>query len=80
MVIFKHNLYINLIAPIYEKGTKRGCISYGDISLFKILSNILPSRLIPYVEKTTGDHQYGFRRNRSATDHIFRIRQIPEKN
>jgi hypothetical protein len=42
-------------------------------------SNILLSRLIPYAEETTGDHQCGFRRNRSTTDHIFCIRQILEK-
>jgi len=43
------------------------------------LSNILFSRLIPNVEEVIGDHQCGFRRNRSATDHIFCIRQILEK-
>ena len=46
---------------------------------YKILSNILLSRLIPYAEEVTGDHQCGFRRNRSTTDHIFCIRQILEK-
>ena len=46
---------------------------------YKILSNILLSRLIPYAEEIIGDHQRGFRRNRSATDHIFCIRQILEK-
>jgi sorting nexin-29 len=45
----------------------------------KILSNILLSRLTPYAEETTGDHQCGFRRNRSTADHIFCIRQILEK-
>jgi len=35
--------------------------------------------LITYAEETTGDHQCGFRRNRSTTDHIFCIRQILEK-
>jgi hypothetical protein len=43
------------------------------------LSNILLSRLIPYAEEITGDHQGGFRRNRSTTDHIFCIRQILKK-
>jgi len=43
------------------------------------LSNILFSRLIPYAEEVIGDHQCGFRRNRSTTDHIFCIRQILEK-
>jgi hypothetical protein len=46
---------------------------------YKILSNILLSRLIPYAEKVTGHHQFGFRRNRSTTYHIFCIRQILEK-
>jgi hypothetical protein len=40
------------------------------------LSNILLSRLIPYAEEIIGDHQCGFRRIRSATDHILCIRKI----
>jgi hypothetical protein len=35
--------------------------------------------LIPYIHGITGDHECGFRRNRSATDQIFCIRQILEK-
>ena len=46
---------------------------------YKILSNILLSRLTPYAEEIIGDHQCGFRRNRSPTDHKFCIRQILEK-
>jgi len=46
---------------------------------WKILSNILLYRLTPYTEEITGDRQRGFRRNRSTTDHIFRIRQILNK-
>ena len=46
---------------------------------YKILSNILPSRLTPYAEKITGDHQCGFRSNSSTTDHIFHIRPMLEK-
>jgi len=46
---------------------------------YKILSNILLSRLIPYVKEIIGDHQCGFRRNRSTIDNIFCIRQILEK-
>jgi hypothetical protein len=44
-----------------------------------LLSNILLSRLIPYADKIIGDHQCGFRSNRSTTDQIFYIRQILEK-
>jgi hypothetical protein len=46
---------------------------------YKILSNILLSRLTPYAEEIIGAHQCGFRRSRSTTDHIFCICQILEK-
>ncbi|KAJ4431566.1 hypothetical protein ANN_20165 [Periplaneta americana] len=36
-------------------------------------------RLAPYVDEIIGDHQCGFRRNRSTIDQIFCIRQIMEK-
>jgi len=67
----------------HKKGDKTECNNYRGISLlpttYKILSSILLSRLIPYAEEIMGDHQCGFRRNRSTTDHIFCIRQIFEK-
>jgi len=44
-----------------------------------ILSNILLSRLTPYAEEITGDHECGFRRDSSTTDHILCTRQIFEK-
>jgi hypothetical protein len=46
---------------------------------YKILSNILLSRLTPYAEEIIGEHQCGFRHNRMTTDHIFCICQILEK-
>ena len=46
---------------------------------YKILANILLSRLIPYAKEIIGNHQCGFRRSRSTIDHIFCIRQILEK-
>jgi hypothetical protein len=39
----------------------------------------LQTRLTPYAEEIIGDHQCGFRRNRSTTDHVFCIRQIRDK-
>jgi len=48
-------------------------------STYRILSNILLSRLTPYAEEIVGDHQCGFQHNRSTTDHIFCIPQILEK-
>jgi len=44
-----------------------------------ILSNILLSTLTPHAKEIIGDHQCGFQRNRSTTDHIFCICQILEK-
>jgi hypothetical protein len=73
----------SIIVPIYKKVDKTDCSKYMGISLvpatYKILSSILLSRLTPYVEEITGDYLCGFRRNRSTDDHIFCIRQIPEK-
>ena len=73
----------SIIVPIHKEGDKTECNNYRGISLlpttYKILSNILLSRLIPYAEDVIEDHQCGFRRNRSTTDHIFCIQQILEE-
>jgi sorting nexin-29 len=73
----------SIIVPIYKKGDKTDCSNYRGISLlstsYKIVSNILLSRLTPYVDEIIGYHQCGFRCNRSTTDQIFCIRQILEK-
>jgi len=70
----------SIIVPVYKKGGKTDCTStdfsnYRGISLlpttYKILSNILLSRLTPYAEEIIGDHQCEFRRNRSTTDHTL---------
>jgi hypothetical protein len=45
----------------------------------KILSNILLSRFSPHIDEIIGDHQCGFRNNRSSADQIFGNRQILEK-
>jgi hypothetical protein len=60
----------SVIVPVYKKGDKTDCSNYCSISLlsttYKILSNILLSRLTPYAEEIIGDHQCRFRRNRST--------------
>ena len=49
----------SIIVPIYQKGDKTDCGNYRGISLvsttYKIVSNILLSRLTPYAEEITGD-------------------------
>ena len=73
------------IVPLYRKGDKTNCNNYRCISIssttYKILSDFLLSRLNPYAQEIIGNHQCGFRRNRSITDHtcIFCIRKILEK-
>ena len=46
---------------------------------YKILSNILLSRLTPYAKEIIVDHQSGFGFHKSATNYIFCIRQMLEK-
>jgi hypothetical protein len=71
------------IVPIDKKGDKTDCGNYKGLSflstMYKILSNILLSRLTPYAEKIIGVHQCGFQHNRLTTDHICSIHQILEK-
>ena len=73
----------SIVVPVYKKCDKTDCSNYRGLLLlpttYKILSNILLSRLTPYAEQIVGDHQCGFGRNRSTTHHIFCICQILEK-
>jgi len=66
--------------PTNKNGDNTDGSNYRGISLllitYKILSDILLSRLTPHAEEITGDHLCGFLCNRSTTDHIFCIRQI----
>jgi hypothetical protein len=72
-----------LLYQFTKKGDKIDCNNYCGIPLlstsYKVLSNILLSRLGSYIDEIIGDHWYGFRRNRSTTDQIFCIHQILEK-
>jgi hypothetical protein len=73
----------SIIVPIYKNGDKTDCNNCRGISLlstaYKILSKILLVRLTPFVNEIIGDHQCGFRHNRSTMDQIFYIQQILEK-
>jgi hypothetical protein len=69
------------IVPIYKKSNKTECSNYLGISLLStsyiVLSNILPSRLSPYIYiyiyEIIWDHKCGFQLNRSTTDQILCI-------
>ena len=54
----------SIIVPIYKKGDKRDCSNYRGVSILqtmcKTLFNNVLSRLTPYVEEITGNHQCGF--------------------
>jgi hypothetical protein len=54
----------SIIVPACKRGDKTGCSNYRGILLlettYKILSNILVSRITPHIDKITGDHQRGF--------------------
>jgi hypothetical protein len=74
----------SIVVPIHKTGDKTDCNNYRGISLlstsYKMLSNILLSRLSPYIDEIIGDHQCRFRCNKLITDQIFFcIRQILEK-
>jgi len=64
----------SIILPVYKKGDKTDCRNYLGLSFlsttYKVLSNILQSRLTLYAEKINGDNLC------SATDYIFCIHQI----
>jgi hypothetical protein len=71
----------SIIVPIYKKSDKTDHSNNQGKSLttYKTLSNILLSRLTPYVDKITGVHQCGFQYTQSTTDLIFCIFQILQK-
>jgi hypothetical protein len=78
-----HQWKESIVVPINKKGDKTECSNNRGVSLLstshKILFSILFSRLLPYADAIIGDHQCGFRRNRSTTYQIFYIRQILKK-
>jgi hypothetical protein len=87
LVSYKRNLpeqwKESIIVPVNKKGDKTVCNNYHGISLlstsYKMLSNILLSRLGPYIDEIIWDHRCGFRRNRSTTDQISCFRKLLEK-
>jgi hypothetical protein len=68
-----------IIVPVHKNGNKTDCNNYRGMSMlsasYKIISNILLSILVPYMDKIIGNHQRGHRCNRSTAYQIFCIRQ-----
>jgi hypothetical protein len=69
------DVWMSIIVSNYKESYKTDCSNYGRIALllvsYKHESNILLSRLSPYIDAITGDHQCGYRLKRSTTDQIF---------
>jgi hypothetical protein len=70
-----------IMVAVYKKGNKTDWSNFRGIShlptTYKILSNFLLSKLTPYTEEIVGDQECGFQCNRTTTDYIFSIHQIP---
>jgi hypothetical protein len=65
----------SIVVLIYNTVDKTNCRHCSGLSFlsatYKLLSDILLSRLAPYAEEIITDHQCEFRRNSSTNDHIF---------
>jgi hypothetical protein len=66
---------LDLVGVQEVRWDKGGTVRAGDYKKYKILSNILHSKLIAYAQEIIGDHQCGFRSNRSATAFIKYLRK-----
>lgn len=74
---------IGIILPIFKKGDNKECKNYRGITLLstvlKVYEQILNNRLKEQIEHTLSEAQSGFRKGRSAQDHIFTLQQIIRK-
>jgi hypothetical protein len=73
---------INLITPIFKKGSPLLMTNYRGISLMsiaaKVYNKILANRVVPETDKILRNLQAGFRRDRSCTQQIHILRRIME--
>lgn len=74
---------VGQIIPIHKKGDNKLCSNYRGITLLsvplKIYELILERRLREVIEPTLSEAQSGFRKGRSAQDHVFTLKQIMSK-
>lgn len=77
---FRDAFIVNLFK---NKGSASDCGNYRGISLLsiggKILTKIMASRLLKYIESIIPESQSGFRPKRGTIDLIFTLRQLQEK-
>ncbi|VVC29027.1 Reverse transcriptase domain [Cinara cedri] len=75
---------ISIICPIHEKGDIMECENYRGISLlntsYKLLSNILLTRINPYIKEIIGEYQAGFMLGKSTIDQIHIVKQVVERD
>ena len=72
------------IVTINKKGDRTHCVNYRGISFLfvadKIFARIFLNRLFTHITPVVvPETKYGFRRNRSTVDMIFRLRQLQER-
>ncbi|CAH2236938.1 jg23386 [Pararge aegeria aegeria] len=67
----------SIVTPVYKQGDKNIISNYRPISILpamsKILERIINKQLVKYLESNNllANNQYGFRKQRSATDAVF---------
>ncbi|XP_025406282.1 uncharacterized protein LOC112680412 [Sipha flava] len=74
----------SVLYPILKKGDPMNCKNYRGIFLlntsYKMLSNILLTRIKPYLREIIGDYQGGFMTGKSTQDQIHVIKQMIKKS
>ena len=64
-----------IICPLHKKGDQLECANYRGITqlnqTYKVLYNILYTRLLPLVESKFGNYQAGFCPRKLTLNHIF---------
>ena len=75
-LMYRLNLHCSLLASIRPV---TGDLTADRHCTRPHLARAYEELLTPYAKEIIGDHQCGFRRNRSTIDRIFCIRQILEK-
>ncbi len=73
-----------IIVPLYKgKGNREECNNYRGISLLsvpgKIYGRILNERMMKVTDKSVGDEQGGFRKDRRCVNQIFAVKILVEK-